>query len=236
MKKKLFIALPCHETVDPAFFLSCMNLKWAQTDASNVMVMPCMGDSAIGRARNTLTAQFLKTDATHLLFIDSDLVFDINHINRMLSHKEDLVGGSYFKKNETGMPQMVINTLADSPKTREDGLQEVKYVGTGFMMISRQVFETMIAEFGDQIAYTSDNTGETEYDFWHMGVYQYPDGKRRYLSEDWFFAQKWIDCGGKVWVDLRCILGHSGNIVYPTAQQREMAIKHDPIGKELQPA
>lgn len=228
MSKKLFIALPCHETVDPHFFASMLNLKISAEISSNLVISPLFGDSAIGRARNTLTARFLKSDCTDLLFIDSDLVFDMGHINRILSHKEDLVGGSYFKKNEDSA-DLVCNGLDTPMPCREDGLQEVKYVGTGFMKISRRVFETIIAEKGDELWYTSDCTKEREYDFWKMGVYQYPDGTRRWLSEDWMLCALWKECGGQVWMDTRTILGHSGNIVFPTAEQKARVIRHDPI-------
>jgi hypothetical protein len=32
----------------------------------------------------------------------------------------------------------------------------------------------------------------------------------RYLSEDYAFCRRWIDIGGKVWVDLQCKLLHLG--------------------------
>ena len=32
----------------------------------------------------------------------------------------------------------------------------------------------------------------------------------RYLSEDYAFCRRWIDIGGKVWVDLQCKLQHLG--------------------------
>lgn len=231
MTKKLFIALPCHETVDPNFFASCLNLKLATEISSNIVIAPLFGDSAIGRARNTLTARFLKSDCTDLLFIDSDLVFDMGHINRILSHKEDVVGGVYFKKSE-GSPQIVCNGLDKETPCRADGLQQVKYLGTGFLRISRNVFETMIKEFGEEMWYNNDGDKALEYDFWHMGIYQYPDKTRRFLSEDWWFCAKWLDCGGQVWMDTRCILGHSGNSVYPLRDQKALCIKHDPLPKE----
>lgn len=228
MTKKLFIALPCHETVDPHFFASMLNLKISAEISSNLVISPLFGDSAIGRARNTLTARFLKSDCTDLLFIDSDLVFDMNHINRILSHKEDVVGGVYFKKSEGG-PQIVCNGMDTETPCRADAMQEVKYVGTGFLKVSRHAFEVLIAEYGDELWYTSDSSKEKEYDFWKMGVFTFPDNTRRWLSEDWAFCEMWRRSGGQVWMDTRCILGHSGNVVYPLKEQKAACIKHDPL-------
>lgn len=228
MNKKLFIALPCHETVDPHFFASCMNLQVASQIQSDIIIAPLFGDAAIGRARNNLAHKFLKSDCDKLLFIDSDLVFAMHHINRIQSHDVDVVGGTYFKKDE-GEPQIVCNGFPSAPPCGPNGLQEVLYVGTGFMCISRKVFEVIIQELGKDLWYSDDNTKEKMYDFFKMGVYEYPDKTRRWLSEDWFFNQMAKDCGFKIYMDMRCILAHSGNTLYPTAEQQAKVIKHEPI-------
>ena len=44
-------------------------------------------------------------------------------------------------------------------------------------------------------------------------------GKRRYLTEDWWFCQSWIDCGGKVFGDARVVLQHIGQITFPLKSQ-----------------
>ena len=53
-----------------------------------------------------------------------------------------------------------------------------------------------------------------------MGVYEYQDGHRRYLSEDWYFCQRWLDLGGDVLVDTRIILQHIGTAIFPLQTQR----------------
>lgn len=224
MGKKLFVGVPIHGAVNTDFYQS--SLRFIQQVDFPCMLTDVIGDSAVGRARNTLTRKFLESDATELLFIDSDLVFSVDHVKRILSHDVELVGGMYPKKQQEPVA-WVINTLDDQPSGRPDRLCEVKYVGTGFMKISRCVFEKMIKAFGSEIAYISDHDHKTlEYDFWHMGVYEYPDGHRRYLSEDWWFCQMWRDLGGKVWADQAVILRHSGQILYPLKHQEEEIFRH----------
>jgi hypothetical protein len=69
------------------------------------------------------------------------------------------------------------------------------------------------------ISYTTDSNHaggvRTEWDFFAVGPYQYPDGLRRYLSEDWMFCQKWRDLGGDVWADTKIQLRHMGTLVFP---------------------
>jgi uncharacterized protein (DUF2126 family) len=41
----------------------------------------------------------------------------------------------------------------------------------------------------------------------------------RYYSEDWTFCENWRDLGGKIWVDKRVLLKHTGTYVFDYAAQ-----------------
>src|SRR5712672_944403 len=129
---KLFVGVPIMWGVDPLFFRSCLTFLLQFKRESGTILDPNIGDSAVGRSRNTLTRRFLASDCTHMLMVDSDLVFGADQVTRMLGHGEELVGGLYCKKQE-GTPQMVLNTFAEGVQKKEDdrGLLPVRYVGTG---------------------------------------------------------------------------------------------------------
>lgn len=172
-------------------------------------------DISITRLRNALTAKFLASDCTDLLFIDSDLVFSPEQIERIASHDCDVVGGFYPKKQE-GEVAWVVNTLPDNPKPRSDGLQPLKFIGTGFLRVRRSVFER-IQKAGWTAPFDQDKLSDhVEHDFWRMGVYP---GTRRYLSEDWWFCQWCQELGIPVWGDTHIILKHIGQQIFPTAAQ-----------------
>lgn len=217
---KLFVAVPCYGSV-PVQFMQCM-IRLVTETPCNLTVRFVPGDSLVSRARNTLTADFLSTDCTHLLFIDSDLVFSPEHIARLLAHCEKVVGGFYPKKQD-GALQWVCNALAEHPYADGRGLQRVRYMGTGFLMVERCVFAAMLEELGEAIAYTADQTGRAEHDFWAVGPYGFPDGSTRYLSEDWYFCQRVLDLGVPVYGDTRVILKHLGSACYPL-QSQEVAV------------
>ena len=219
--QKLFVGLPIYNGIDPLFFRRIIALMLSH--GRDFILADNVGDSAVGRSRNLITRQFLESDATDLLWIDSDIIFYDDQVARIMSHDVDIVGGLYPKKQQ-GQTQWVINTLDNMAEAelRPEGLAEVKYVGTGFMRIRRRVFELMLDAFGKEIAYVSDGDGKTvEWDFWHMGVYVFPNGHRRYLSEDWWFCQKWRDLGGKVFADQHIVLQHGGYCVYPLETERQ---------------
>jgi len=222
--KKVFIAIPIYGAVDHHFFTCAMKLQQEMLMSGiHGALRPHFGDSAVGRARNALTREFLDSDCTHLLFIDSDLVFSAEHIKRIMEHEEPIVGGLYCKKQEGNPPQLVVNALMKEAPVRPDGLQEVRYVGTGFIRVAREVFEKVIEAHKDEIQYQTDWDNKlTEWDFWTMGVYHYKDGSRpRWLSEDWYFCQRAIDLGYKVYVDMAILLKHSGNVLYPLSYQEK---------------
>jgi len=206
---KLLIAIPCYTGMQAYFTRCVMNL--IQEPPANITVRFLPGDSLVSRARNILTADFLLTDCTHLLFIDTDLIFETDHIARLLKHNLAIVGGFYPKKQE-GKLEWVCNAYPGGPGVDRRGLQQLCYIGAGFLMVRRDVFLKMIKRFGDEIEYRSDQSGRQEWDFWKVGVHQ---PSRRYLSEDWFFCQNALDLGYKVYGDSRVILKHVGTAIYP---------------------
>jgi FkbM family methyltransferase len=222
IRERLFIGVPIYTQPNPFFCNSLVQLL--RRPPCHLIFRQTVGDSPVGRSRNLLTADFLETDCSHLLFIDCDLVFSGDHVAHIVSHPEEVVGGLYPKKQQ-GPVEWVLNTLPGArPKVLDNGLCEVRYVGTGFIRIHRSVFERMIERWGDDIHYKCDSDPDRiEHNLWQIGTYQYPDGWRRYLSEDWFFCQRWLDLGGKVWADTRVVLKHVGLAVYPQPGQIEAA-------------
>lgn len=174
-----------------------------------------LGNSIIGLARNQLSADFLASDCTHMLFVDSDIGFNAEDVAALLSRDVDIVGGLYPYKS-VDRADFVCNALPEAPPDR-DGLREVLYLGTGFLMIRRRVFSAMLARFGSAIAYRSDYQPRTEHDFWPVGVHQYPDGRSRHLSEDWYFCERARQCGFRIYADTRVRLRHAGTHIFSPA-------------------
>jgi hypothetical protein len=44
--------------------------------------------------------------------------------------------------------------------------------------------------------------------------------QNRYYSEDWTFCENWRDIGGRIWVDKRVLLRHSGSYVFCQENQQ----------------
>ncbi|MGD0744148.1 MAG: hypothetical protein ABSA45_03240 [Verrucomicrobiota bacterium] len=172
-------------------------------------------DPSVERARNILTASFLESPCTHILFCDTDIGFLPEHVDRITSHDVGVVGGLYPLKKWGPQPEWCSIALQQKQPVRPDGLMRVAYIGTGFLCIRRDVFQKIIAAIGDQLAYTPANKAEgNEFAFWRQGV-----RAGRFLTEDWMFCQTWIDLGGEVFADTRVMLSHAGRAEWPLPSQ-----------------
>lgn len=211
---RLCVGLPVYGGYHPNFVPGLLDL--VRRPPCHLQIAPLVGDSLVSRARNRIAAAFLRSDCTHLLFLDTDLIFSPDHIARLIGHKIPFVIGLYPKKQEK--LAWVCNTRADfPPRDPETGLQRILYGGTGCMLIAREVFEAIIEKFPD-LAYQADD-GEPDqplYDFFKVGVHPDPvAGRRRYLSEDWFFCQLAEEAGFPLFADTHVVLKHCGDAIYP---------------------
>ncbi len=164
-------------------------------------------ESLVTRARNTSAATFLKTDYDSLMFIDGDIEFHVEHIHKLWQMNTDVAVAAYpwKKKEQKNVTAWKDGQLVETEKM--DGVTEVDYAGTGFMMIKRGVFERM-KEAYPFFKHTEGNIG----DCWAFFDTAVEDGI--YLSEDYFFCKRWRELGGKIMLDPSINLVHWGSFGY----------------------
>jgi hypothetical protein len=190
-----------------------------------------VNESLISRARNTLVAKFLpRTDSTHLMFIDADIGWDSWHLLLLLSRNKDIIGGLYPMKS---MPvKWVVNSFAGA-ESDEHGLQEVDKTGTGFMLIKKNVFQ-QLQQHPSVNAYRNDTGLDPKYDQYLHTYFDTAVRNGRYYSEDWTFCENYRDIGGKVYVDKRVLLKHTGSYVYSMENQDQIMANIGPMYVEQQ--
>src|ERR1035441_4296980 len=132
-KQHVQFALPCyagmvHECVMTSLIKFAI---YAQRIGMPFSLDTMVNESLVQRARNHLTAKFLENKiATHLMFIDSDIGFEPEHIFKLILHDKEIVGGLYPKK--TLPPDYVINVSPEA--VGENG--QVKVID-GLIPVSR---------------------------------------------------------------------------------------------------
>lgn len=196
-------------------------------------------ESLIQRARNNLVHQFLKTDHTHLVFIDADMRFDANEVFRMLLADKDILCAVFPKKeiNWEGVSRaaragvapeqlkyhagaLVVNFLDNQPpgEVPIDQPLEIASAGTGIMLIHRRVFEGIsgvttyasnVTDLGGQIA-----IGERIREYFPVYV---DSASGELLSEGYAFCKLAREHGFKVWAAPWVRVGHHGAYLYEGA-------------------
>lgn len=218
---RVHICMPCYGgMLTESTFMSY--IKWANTCRQlgiDWTIETMTNESLISRARNTLVAKFLNNpDSTHLMFVDADIGWEPWHLLVMLNRDVDVIGGLYPMK--TLPVKWVVNGF-EGAEEGPDGLQEVSKTGTGFMLVKRHVFEKL-NEHPAVKPFNNDIGLPKELDRHLKTYYDTAVRENRYYSEDWTFCENWRDLGGKIWVDKRVLLRHTGTYVFDYAAQEPL--------------
>lgn len=218
---RVHICMPCYGgMLTESTFMSY--IKWSNTcrQLGIDWTMETMtNESLISRARNTLTAKFLNNkESTHLMFIDADIGWEPWHLLVMLNRDVDVIGGLYPMKS---LPVKWCVNGFEGAEEGADGLQEVSKTGTGFMLIKRGVFEKLNAHPATK-PFINDIGLPPELNPYMKTYFDTAVRENRYYSEDWTFCENWRDLGGKVWVDKRVLLKHTGTYVFDFASQDQL--------------
>ena len=230
---KVHIAMPCYGgMLTESTFMSF--IKWANTARQlgiDWTLETMVNESLISRARNTLTAKFLDMpDATHLFFVDADIGWEPWHLLVLLNRDVDVIGGLYPMKT---MPiKWVVNGF-EGAEEGPDGLQEVSKAGTGFLLMKKHVFEKMKTHPAVK-QYKNDIGLDPKYDQHLKTYFDTAVRQNRYYSEDWTFCENWRDMGGRIWMDKRVLLRHSGSYVFCMENQQHLMNTIGPMYAEEQ--
>lgn len=172
-----------------------------------------MGAGDVTRTRNILATRFLKAnEAQYLIYIDRDLVFKPTDVGRLLEGLRggyDLIGGCYIIKSA---PNLASSGNGQGNLVLDGTVQEVKYLASGFMGVTRTLLEKMVVELDLPVMHKG---GDMEaYPFFEQMRHNDPDWGDMWLSEDYDFCAKARQVGVKSYLDTSIRLGHLGNALW----------------------
>lgn len=245
-KRKLFVATPMYGGQCAGMYARSIADLSAICARYNIPLQLyfLFNESLITRARNYCVDEFLRSGATHLMFIDSDIGFNPQDILALLAIQTDespydVIGGPYPKKciSWEKIKQAVDKGVADkdpnilekfvgdyvfNPKSHQKEIPigepvEVLEIGTGFMMVRRKTFEDYEKAF-PHLHYKPDHV-RTEHFDGSREIMAYFDciidpESKRYLSEDYMFCYNVQKMGSKVWFCPWMQLQHVGSYVF----------------------
>lgn len=203
---------------------------FAQCERAGIAVQwgTIYNDPYVFCARDAIANRFLDdTKATHLMFIDDDIVFNPADVFKLIEADKSIIGGVYpMKKIDWELVQSLAGKYGGNmlnhvsspcyfwlPKGQETILSadigkptEVMAMGTGFMLIRRDALEKFRAHY--QLTYLNKRySGKNLTPFFYMGI---EAQLRESIGEDVQFCFKMREMGEKVYVLPSLTLGHVG--------------------------
>ena len=188
----IMVGCPCANTLNVTT-ATCIQDLWLSTSY--------IQGSLVYDARNELVNQAIKYNAKFLLFVDSDMSFEREALQKLLDLDADIATGLYVERSGIKHRPTVYKHIDIRTKEHEavrehftkDEIKdhfEVEGCGMGFCLIKTEVFKTILATYGD--------------------CFQPICG----LGEDLSFCWKAKQCGFKIMCDSTFELGHIGEYIY----------------------
>lgn len=233
MENSIYIATPMYGGNCSGIFAESLahSIKGLTDLGYSVKFCPLYNESLITRARNILTELFLRENYGYLLFIDSDQSFDYMDIHKMIQEDKDILGALVPMKQlnwdviemasrlgkgdlELYSGMFNINLIDDAEIPDFDKPFDVKYIGTGMILIKR---ETLVALKHRFLKYKHNsgemltlNNGDSITEFWVTSI----DEQGNLLSEDYNFCKVAKEQGYKINAVAYATIMHAGTYFF----------------------
>ena len=142
--------------------------------------------SILPSGRQDLVNSAMKFEASHILFLDSDMRFPQETLHMLLKHDVDIVAANYTTRKLPLVPVSQDLNRSRIDSRGKTGLQEIYHCGLGVSLIKTEVFKKM------------------EKPYFMFGYVPETD---KWVGEDVYFLHKARALGFKVWIDHDLTLG-----------------------------
>jgi len=187
---KLSICIPARDTVHTAFAKQLAFLTSRLTSKSIDYDLHIIVGSVIVDQRTALVNEALKTNPSHILWLDSDIHFPHNVFERLAAHDKDIVAANY--STRYAPYRSVAFTDPNNTDKRFDkktGLHKIWGVGMGCMLTKASVYSELPKPW-----------------FSH----EYNKGTDTFGGEYIYFCNQAMHHGIDVWLDADIVLAHIG--------------------------
>ena len=154
---KVLVAVPCMDQVPAQFAQSIATLN----SVGECSIAFQMG-SLVYDSRNALAANALKMEADYVLWLDSDMVFPPDVLERLMKDRDkgDIITAVYYRRVAPYSPVLLDKLEIDDTgcewtnmkKVPDKGIFEVAGCGFGCVLMPTKIFTDVLAEFGNLFA------------------------------------------------------------------------------------
>jgi hypothetical protein len=235
---RIFVATPVHDQCSIHYAQGLLEFQQLCFKKNVEVTFQIMKSSLVTQGRNLCVSGFLESNCTHMLFVDSDILFNAESIFKMIERDKDVIAIPYplktlmwdkaFRKMQDGeikKPDDIRKWLHTYPMKIENpndvnverGVIEVTHSPTGCMLIKRQVFDKMIKAYPDkQIVQKTVINGEyvDKPHMWNFFDTIHDPETKTYLGEDFSFCKLWREIGGKCYAFIDDPIAHIGEHQY----------------------
>jgi hypothetical protein len=258
-KRKIFLGTPMYggQCYGPYTNSLIMFLEQVKKYELQYQIQFHYNESLIQRARNYIADAFMRSDCTHLMFVDADISFNPMDMLALLAladpqSDKDVLCGLYPKKQiqwanvKLALEKNLVSNADELslfagglafnllPNTPEFNLLEPVQImegATGFMLIQRHVFDKFNEAYPEQ-RYLPDHKNSEHFDGTRE-ITAFFDciidpTTKRYLSEDYNFSHMVRRMGCKIWACPWVSLTHIGTYGFQGTLAALSAIEAQP--------
>jgi len=187
---KIGICIPARDTVHTAFAKQLCYLTNRLTEKKTQFDLHIVCGSVIAESRNQLANEALDNNATHLLWLDSDMHFPPNIVEKFLSYNKLIVAGNYSTRYSPQRSVAFVDPNNINKRlNQKSGLAKVWAVGMGCMLVDAQVYQQIPKP-------------------WHS--HEYNKQTDNFGGEDIYFCNQAWNHGIDIYVDCDAKLAHYG--------------------------
>ena len=220
-KPKVFIAMPCYDTMKVETCISILNTYAVLAKSGVECIFKSVKSSLVTHARNLLTAGFMASEYDYMLCIDADVEFSHEAALRMLVPEKDIVVTPYrLKENPLQTKYPVEHIDPDNIKILPFDLVELKSAPAGLMLINRSVFKTLMEKYPDKkIKFNKELQDKMDKEVGYKGaidkyMYNFWDTSfkdHEWMGEDLAFCELAKRCSIKIYANLDSWTTHHGS-------------------------
>ena len=217
---KLMLATPCYMSQEFSTYGDSMLETVRMLEAAGIkwQKQTVRGDSYLERAKNSILANFLESDCTDILMIDSDMEWSPDAVARMIKHPQSIVGGFFPMKN-------MWNNFCGALKPDEDGnipdiktaielwdgscLFKAHLMPGGFLRIKRDVLERFADHYPDAV-YQDPCADPSKPDRVYTEFFACRVFDHIRYGEDATFSRMMREMGEDIYCDPNIHFGHHG--------------------------
>lgn len=169
------------------------------------------GYAAIDQGRNQMATDALVEGFEETLWIDSDIAFRPDDVERLRRHGLPIACGIYPQKGPRSLASHVLPGTPRLAFGEAGGLAEILYASAGFLLVRREVYLAVQGRF--RLPVCNERFARPTVPYFQPMLRPIDDG-HWYLAEDYAFCERARQCGFRVFADTTIRLWHVGSCRY----------------------